>query len=929
MSIPFVDVKSFTPNSGTWTPVGDIQSVARAGNTFTLTLQGGARTLQISALGPRCVRVRFNPTPGASYAQEISPAVVNRNLGTVALTIVEQSATRLAIDTGGMLVDVALQPYRLRVFRGAQLVSADEPSYNLIYIPNALVTANCKTRPDGARYCGFGEKAGAQVLKNLFTMTQFNYDNFSYTKPTVPAGTEPGPLNPSDALYASIPFMLEVNPAPSGPFAGAPYAGGIFFDNGGQSYFNMGANDYSNMDGKYYFGGLFNEMDYYYFLGDGPADVLTAYTTLTGRAPMPPKYVFGYHQGGYGYFDRAKLESIADALRASRIPCDGLHIDVDFQDNYRTFTHSERKFPNAKQMLDNLRARGFKCSTNITPILTDNTVDENNTTVLYVQRDMLRKAGALIYDTRMGAVPSSNLFQGAVNYGVNPPGFNPYPYPPNRPNADGTTPLSTTGNYPDIGRAEVRTLWGEQYRHLVVDLGMDMVWQDMMCPALDYNAFEYGTFPLDLMVNNGATYVPNGVCHNVYGLYVLQGTWEGLAALRPGARNFIIARGGYAGMQRYAALWTGDSASSWDFLQINLPEVLNLGLSGVPISGCDIGGFADGTGCVPGSAVFGSLRMDITHFELLTRWMHLGSFLPWYRNHYNGYTKQFQEPYAYGEQVPTNCRRYVELRYCMLQMYYDAMYEWTVTGMPIARALFLNDPGDLAVYDHLDDEFFVGCRHGVRRSARHLPALDQQLVRVPRSDRAARAGGGGRHDGPRLQRRPRPRADLHPRRRNPAAAVARRAVRWRARRQSARHHLLPWTRSAVPPLPGRRPDDARRRGQRVPADPDYTADGAGNTERADHPGRGSIHAARAVLHRDPARDGEAVDRPRRRGGGSQRRLGCRARRVGRERVLLRCDAPRHDRESDRSGGRRDGGGELTRGKEMTPCTGSIETSRRG
>jgi alpha-glucosidase len=99
---------------------------------------------------------------------------------------------------------------------------------------------------------------------------------------------------------------------------------------------------------------------------------------------------------------------------------------------------------------------------------------------------------------------------------------------------------------------------------------------------------------------------------------------------------------------------------------------------------------------------------NITNFELLTRWMHVGAFLPWYRNHYDGYNKQFQEPYRYGEPVPTNCRKYVELRYRMLQIWYDALYEWTQTGVPPARALFLNDASDPNVYNHLDDQFFVG-----------------------------------------------------------------------------------------------------------------------------------------------------------------------------------------------------------------------------
>jgi alpha-glucosidase len=211
------------------------------------------------------------------------------------------------------------------------------------------------------------------------------------------------------------------------------------------------------------------------------------------------------------------------------------------------------------------------------------------------------------------------------------------------------------------------------------------------------------------MQNDGVDYVPSALIHNVYVLNLLRATWEGLRQLRPDTRNFIIARGGYAGMQRYAALWTGDSASSWDFLAINIPEVLNLGLSGVPMSGTDIGGFATGTGSTSTAQVVnGEVVGGITNYELLTRWMQLGSFLPWFRNHYDGYNKQFQEAYAYGDPVPANCGKYVQLRYRMLQVYYDAMWEWTQTGMPVARALFLNDPQDPGVYAHLDDQFFVG-----------------------------------------------------------------------------------------------------------------------------------------------------------------------------------------------------------------------------
>lgn len=710
MPYPFVTVRDFTPNWGQWTPIGPIASVTRSGNVFTLTPVSGATVVRLSLLSPTCLRVRFNPLPGPLYPAEVSPAVVQRTLGAVSPKLLRNDAQALVIDTGAMQVQVELQPYRLSILRGSQVICADEPGYNLVYVPGQRVIANFKSRPEEALYCGFGEKAGAQLLKNLYTMTQFNLDNFIYSSAPLPPDNEGGPLNPSEALYASIPFMLEINPRPAG--GGAPYCYGLFFDNPGQSYFNMGSNDYSDMSGKYYFGALFGDLDYYVMLGaDGTAsDVLAQYTTLTGRGPMPPKYALGYHQGAYGYYDRAHVEAAAQAYRNAAIPCDGLHIDVDFQDNYRTFTHSEVKFPDVAGMMAGLHSQGFKCSTNITPLLTDNPLDENRQYTPYLQRQALLQAGGLIYDTLAGQGPNPQLYRGQVSYGDNA-GSNPYPYPPLRPNSAGVTPLGALGNYPDLGRADVRKVWGQQYAHLVNDVGMDMIWQDMMCPAIaDAGDIPPAkTFPLDLMVNDGTNYVPDAVCHNVYSLFLLDATWNGLNALRPATRNFIIARGGYAGMQRYAGLWTGDSASSWDFLRVNLPEVLNLGLSGIPISGCDIGGFANGTGTTEPSFVAGGKVMQgITNYELLTRWMHLGAFLPWYRNHYNGYTKQFQEPWAYAEPVPTNCRKYVELRYRMLQVWYDAMYQWTQTGTPPARALFLNDPHDPQVYSHLDDQFFVG-----------------------------------------------------------------------------------------------------------------------------------------------------------------------------------------------------------------------------
>lgn len=449
-----------------------------------------------------------------------------------------------------------------------------------------------------------------------------------------------------------------------------------------QSYFNLGNNDVPNNDdmyGKYYFGALYGELNYYFFYGAQLQDVFSQYTTLTGRTPMPPMYAFGYHQGCYGYFDRWKLEQIATLYRENNFPIDGLHIDVDFQDNYRTFTHSENKFPNVEQMFSQLGEQGFKCCTNITALISRNPVNENgDSSMPYAARDTGEQQDVFIKNQFADGNGSNAYFVGGENYGDNN-GYNPYPYPPLQRTPNDVEPLSANGYYPDFGKAGVKQWWGQNYQDLI-SKGLAFIWQDMTDPALakasdantplsnnpsmsDYQASinqlpdaANKTMPLSLQVT-GLTgdMVPHAFIHNAFGLQLSQATYEGLQQIyaKDGSnrRPFIIARGGYA---------NGSSQ----------PQQEGFNVSG-----------------------------GVTDYRLLTRWMQAGAFLPWYRNHYDGYTKAFQEPIMYGEPVPTNCRTYVELRYRLLQLMYDAMYQYTQTGMPICRPLFINDPLDVALYD--------------------------------------------------------------------------------------------------------------------------------------------------------------------------------------------------------------------------------------
>ena len=88
--------------------------------------------------------------------------------------------------------------------------------------------------------------------------------------------------------------------------------------------------------------------------------------------------------------------------------------------------------------------------------------------------------------------------------------------------------------------------------------------------------------------------------HNIYGMEMARASREGALAHQPDNRPFVISRAGYAGVQRYALVWTGDNSSVWEHLADSIQMLLNLGLSGVPFCGADVGGFLESSGALLG-----------------------------------------------------------------------------------------------------------------------------------------------------------------------------------------------------------------------------------------------------------------------------------------------------------------------------------------
>jgi alpha-glucosidase/alpha-D-xyloside xylohydrolase len=191
--------------------------------------------------------------------------------------------------------------------------------------------------------------------------------------------------------------------------------------------------------------------------------------------------------------------------------------------------------------------------------------------------------------------------------------------------------------------------------------------------------------------------------------------FEGSRKDHPGTRPFALHRNGYAGLQRYGWLWSGDTSSTWKALQAQIMVGINIGLSGIPYWGTDTGGFNPTPEYSP---------------ELFARWFQFSAFCPSFRSHgrswklhlpwgWNaGTTGPKENEAAWAANWPAEadlhradieeiCRKYLNLRYQLLPYTYSAVSQAHVTGMPIIRALWLHDPQDPAAL-LVDDTYLWG-----------------------------------------------------------------------------------------------------------------------------------------------------------------------------------------------------------------------------
>ena len=432
-------------------------------------------------------------------------------------------------------------------------------------------------------------------------------------------------------IYSSIPFYVAVN-------GGRAY--GIYFDNSFKSEFDFGAKLKSNVG----FTADGGELRLYVFPGPSVGEVLAGYTRLTGRTPLPPEWSLGFQQSRWGYYPDSELLRITREFRSRGIPCDVLYLDIDYMDGYRLFTWSPQRFPDPRRMLADLRRQGMKVTTIVdVGVKVDSAYD--------VYRQLLALDGYVTW-------PDGSPYVGRV------------------------WPGETA--YPDFGLQRTRTWWGEMDNRLW-QAGVAGIWDDMNEPANFYG----GTLPDVTLFGKGEHEGSHLEYHNLYALLEARATYEGWRRLQPDQRPFIVTRAGFAGLQRYSSIWTGDNSADWEHLELAVQMVLGLGISGVPFAGADIGGFAGAPSA-----------------ELFSRFLQASTFFPFYRTH-SEFSAPAREPWAFGPVHTAANREMIRLRYRLLPHLYTAFYQHARDGRPVARPLVYEFQNDAAVYA-VNDEFTFG-----------------------------------------------------------------------------------------------------------------------------------------------------------------------------------------------------------------------------
>ncbi|MDP1678427.1 MAG: glycoside hydrolase family 31 protein [Bacteroidota bacterium] len=562
----------------------------------SVTVNADTSTIRLMFYADDIVRVDFIPSPQTKM--DSSHVIVQKPSQDIQFTVRELDSL-LIVQTSGFQIQIKKYPVRISFFDSARNVLLSEPQSGGIAVHHQSRVIRF-SMDKNSHFYGTGER-GTAMDKRTQKFISYNTQVGGYSEPL-------GTMN------LNVPFVATTN----------GYA--LYIDNTYRGEFDFGFSDST----VFTYSAAGGEISYYVIAAATIPDQLERYTWLTGRQPLPPRWIFGFTQSKNRYANEQETRSIVQTMREKEFPCDAIVLDLAWFKHMGDISWDETAWPNHETMITDFLSNGIKTIMITEPYIIDLShnfaeADKNG----FLAKDSTGRTQLLEKWWSCGGCNSALL---------------------------------------DLTNPKAQAWWWNKHPS---SFGKNVagIWTDLGEPE---------KHPETMMHYLGST----KKIHNIFNLLWAKIIFDGFNQLKPNERVVNLTRSGFAGIQRYGVLpWSGDVARSFGGLSVQLPMLLNMGMSGIGYHNSDLGGYA----------------RNPTTPELYIRWMQFGVFSPITRAHGAGENVKGSptEPWQFGEEAERINRYFLQLRYKLLPYIYTLAYQNYKTGIPLARPLFWLDESDL------------------------------------------------------------------------------------------------------------------------------------------------------------------------------------------------------------------------------------------
>lgn len=402
-----------------------------------------------------------------------------------------------------------------------------------------------------------------------------------------------------------------------------------------------------------------NQIDYYFIYGSCADDVISGYRQITGKAPIMPKWAMGLWQSRERYQTQEQLLNVVKEFRQRKIPLDNIVLDWQYWeiDKWGSHDFDSTRFPDPEGMVSELH-------------------NELNTRIMISVWPKFYPGTKHFEEMHeKGFLYQRNLDKGIKDW------------------------IGYHSTFYDAFNPQARELFWKQINTKLNSIGIDAWWMDATEPDMESN----NSIEERKLLMSPTALGPGAQYFNAYSIMNSKAIYEGLREVDPDKRVFILTRSAFAGQQRYAsATWSGDVASRWCDLKLQIPAGLNFCIAGIPYWTHDIGGFSverryeNATG------------KDLVEWrELMTRWFQFGTFCPLFRVHGQFPYREIFNTAPESSVEYKSMLYYDKLRYSLMPYIYTLAGKAYYKDYTIMRALVMDFAEDVNVLD-IGDEYMFG-----------------------------------------------------------------------------------------------------------------------------------------------------------------------------------------------------------------------------